>query len=66
MLYVGYDGYQKGLAFMVYNFFDKKTSGEAIKSIPNQRPWTWLCNNLQMNFINQLFENFKKKSILII
>ena len=37
-----YDGYQRGLAFMVYNFFDKKTKGSsvtlanksAIKSIP--------------------------------
>ena len=27
-----YNEYQKGLALMVYNFFDKKTSDEAIKS----------------------------------
>ena len=26
-----YNGYQRGLASMVYNFFDKKTSGGAIK-----------------------------------
>ena len=26
-----YDGYQRGLAFMVYNFFDKKTAGSGIK-----------------------------------
>ena len=25
------DGYQRGLASMLYNFFDKKTSGSAIK-----------------------------------
>ena len=33
-----YDGYQKGLASMVYNFFDKKTSGAAIENeiIPNK------------------------------
>ena len=31
-----YDGYQRGLASMVYNFFDKKTSGGAIKSMSNQ------------------------------
>ena len=24
-----YDGYQRGLAWMVYNFFDKKTGGNA-------------------------------------
>ena len=27
-----YDGYQRGLASMVYKFFDKKTSGSGIKS----------------------------------
>ena len=27
-----YDGYQRGLASMVYNFFDKITSGGAIKN----------------------------------
>ena len=26
-----YDGYQRGLASMVFNFFDKKASGGAIK-----------------------------------
>ena len=26
-----YDGYQRGLASMVYNFFDEKTSSRAIK-----------------------------------
>ena len=29
-----YDGYQRGLASMVYKFFDKKTSGGGIKSMP--------------------------------
>ena len=29
-----YDGYQKGLASMVYDLFDKKTSGSGIKSMP--------------------------------
>ena len=27
-----YDGYQRGLASMVYTFFDKRTSGETIKN----------------------------------
>ena len=27
-----YDGYQRGLASLVYNFFDKKTSGSGIKN----------------------------------
>ena len=29
-----YDGYQRGLAFMVYKFFDKKAAGSDIKSMP--------------------------------
>ena len=31
-----YDGYQRGLASMVYKFFDKKTAGSGIKSIPQK------------------------------
>ena len=29
-----YDGYQSGLASMVYKYFEKKTAGSGIKSIP--------------------------------
>ena len=29
---IKYDGYQRGLTSMVYNVFDKKTSGSAIKN----------------------------------
>ena len=29
-----YDGYQRGLASMVYKFFDKRTTGSGIKSMP--------------------------------
>ena len=29
-----YDGYKRGLSSMVYNFFDKKTAGSGIKSMP--------------------------------
>ena len=28
-----YDGYQRGLAFMVYKFFDKKTAGRGVKHV---------------------------------
>ena len=30
-----YDGYQRGLASMVYNFFDKKSTGSGIANEPN-------------------------------
>ena len=32
-----YDGYQKGLASLLYNFLDKKTAGSGIKSIPQNK-----------------------------
>ena len=46
-----YDGYQCGLASMVYKFFDKKTSGSDIKNenISNKE--------LRKNYANQLLEN---------
>ena len=31
-----YDGYQRGLASMIYKFFDKKSLGRGIKRRPNQ------------------------------
>ena len=30
-----YDGYQRGLASMVYKFFDKKSSGSGVGNEPN-------------------------------
>ena len=32
-----YDGYQTGLALMIYKFFDKKNSSSGVKSMPNQQ-----------------------------
>ena len=45
-----YNGYERGLASMVYKFFDKKSKGSGLKKI----------NNYLMNFINQLLINLKK------
>ena len=47
-----YDGYQRGLASMVYSFFDKKSKGSGIKSMSNQQ----LANELHKPIIR----NFKK------
>ena len=54
-----YDTYQRYLASMVYNFFDKKNQKAVILN---------LCQikNLQVNVINQLLENFKKEKILLL
>ena len=49
-----YDGYQRGLASMVYNFFDKKSKGSGIfANEPNYQ----LTNELHKPFIRK----FKKK-----
>ena len=47
-----YDGYQRGLASMVYRFFDTKSS-EVMLTL-NQ------ITNSRMNFINRLLENLKE------
>ena len=33
-----YDGYQRGLASVVYKFFDKKSKGSGIVNEPNYQP----------------------------
>ena len=40
-----YDGYQRGLASMVYKFFDKKSSGNGIINEPNHQ----LANGLHQS-----------------
>ena len=50
-----YDGYQRRLASMVYKFFDKKSKGIAVKSIPNQQ----LANELHKPIIRK----FKKRKV---
>ena len=57
-----YDGYQRGLASMVYKFFDKKSqgSGHSLQVATNNE-------NIQLaliNFINQLLENLSKEKCI--
>ena len=44
-----YDGYQRGLASMVYKFFDKKSSGSVIANEPNYQ----LSNELYKPIIDK-------------
>ena len=57
-----YDGYQRQLASMVYNFFDKNLlrliNLVEVVSLMNQ------IINWQINFINQLFQNLKKEKFI--
>ena len=51
-----YDGYQKGLASMVYKFFDKKSKGSGISAYePNYQ----LANELHKPIIKK----FKKRKV---
>ena len=50
-----YDGYQRGLASMVYKFFDKKSSGSGIVNEPNYQ----LANELHKPIIRK----FKKRKV---
>ena len=50
-----YDGYQRGLASMVYKFFDKKSKGSGSKSMPNQQ----LANELHQ----QIVRKFKRREV---
>ena len=45
-----YDGYQRGLASMVYKFFDKKSSGSGIANEPNYQ----LANELHKPITKKL------------
>ena len=49
-----YDGYQRGLASMVYKFFDKKSKGSGIINEPNYQ----LANELHKPIIKKLKEKF--------
>ena len=51
-----YDGYQRGLASMVYKFFDKKSSGSGVKLIPQNEQ---LSNELHKPIIRK----FKKRKV---
>ena len=50
-----YDGYQRGLASMVYNFFDKKSSRSGVASMTNCQ----LANELQ----RQIIKKFKRRKV---
>ena len=55
-----YDGYQRGLASMVYKFFDKKTKGSGMTTLANNLLLNRISSQLK-NYTNQLLENFKKR-----
>ena len=51
-----YNGYQRGLASMVYKFFDKKAAGMGVKSMPQNEQ---LAEELHKSIIRE----FKKRKV---
>ena len=57
-----YDGYQRGLASMVYKFFDKKSTGDGFKKLKNTiKPSSSI---LADELINLLLENLIKEKYI--
>ena len=58
-----YDGYQRGLASMVYKFFDKKSSGRGVAAtLANKsatKPNYWLANE----FHKHIIKKFKRRNV---
>ena len=51
-----YDGYQRGLASLVYKFFDKKTASSGVKSIPQNEELAEELHKL-------IIKKFKKRKV---
>ena len=60
-----YDGYQRGLASMVYKFFDKKSKGSGIINEPNYQLTNKLINLLLKNLKKGKFINFLKTIFVV-
>ena len=58
------DGYQRGLASMVYNFFDKKSAGSCFSMhAKNERPFDLATHQLAEDLCNPTIRNFKKGTV---
>ena len=61
-----YDGYQRGLASMVYKFFDKKSAGSGVTTLANKSAFNnEIKKNLQLDEELQklIIRNFKKRTV---
>ena len=61
-----YDGYQRGLASMVYRFFDKNTKSSGVTTLANKSAIKSILQNEQLTeeLHNPLLENFKKEKYI--
>ena len=60
-----YDGYHRGLAFMVYRFFDKKTKGIGVTKLANKSAIKSIPQNEQLadELHKPIIRKFKKRKI---
>ena len=60
-----YDGYQRGLASMVYTFFDKKLIGSGVndKTKQNQRSLDLATHQLAEELHKPIIRNFLKRAV---
>ena len=54
-----YDGYERGLASVVYKFFDKKSRGSSVATEPNYQ----LAND---TVVGRLLENLRDEKLFIL
>ena len=62
-----YDGYQRGLASMVYNFFYKKSAGSGVTTFANESAFNnEIKQNLQLaeELHKPIIRNLKKKQFI--
>ena len=62
-----YDGYQRGLASMVYKFFDKKTAGSRVTTLANKSATKSIPQNEQLTeeLHKPIISKFKKNVFCI-
>ena len=60
-----YDGYQKGLASMVYKFFDKKSAGRGVATLANKSTIKSMQENEQLaeELHKSIIRKFKKRKV---
>ena len=54
-----YDGYQRGLASLVYKFFDRKSSGSGIVNEPNYQLANELHKPIIWKFKKKVYSSFR-------
>ena len=60
-----YDGYQRGLASMIYNFFDKKVPGSGIDiNANNEHPLDLATQKLAEKLHKQIIRKLKKEQFI--